>query len=93
MPFYMRCSQCLRPHYSTEQMAHYTSRRSHATVAKALCMSNEVDMNTAHDIKSICSAALLNDNANDSKSYLTLVPVVRVAVEQQFLNSRLLIHY
>ena len=49
---------------------------------KALCMRNEDDLNTAHDMKSICRAALLNDNAPDSELYQTRV---RVFGEQQFL--------
>ena len=32
-------------------------------VVKALCMRNEDDINTAHDMKPISRAALLNDNA------------------------------
>ena len=52
------------------------------SVVKALCMRNEDDINTAHDMKSICRAALLNNNAPDSELYWTRV---RVFGEQQFL--------
>ena len=34
-------------------------------------MRYEDDINTAHDMKSICRAALLNDNAPDSELYRT----------------------
>ena len=48
---------------------------------KALCMRNEDDINSAHNMKSICRAALLKDNAPDSGLYRTRV---RVTEEQQF---------
>ena len=38
---------------------------------KALYMRNEDDIYSAHDMKSICRAALLNDNAPDSELYRT----------------------
>ena len=60
----------------------------HTCVVKALCMRNEDDINTAHDMKSICRAALLNDNAPDSELYRTRV---RVFGEQQFLLTTLVI--
>ena len=56
---------------------------------KALCMRNEDDINTAHDMKSICRAALLNDNAPDSELYRTRV---RVFGEQQFLLTTYVFH-
>ena len=50
--------------------------------SEALCMRNENDINTAHNMKSIYRAALLNDNAPDLELYRT-----RVRAEQQILTS------
>ena len=46
-------------------------RKEGGSVVKALCMRNKDDINTAHDMKSICRAVLLNDNAPDSELYRT----------------------
>ena len=53
-------------------------------VVKELCMGSEDDINTAHYMKSICRAALLNDNSPDLELYRTRV---RVTGEKGFLTS------